>query len=60
MTAMCNQYPRTAMTMSDASNGSEVQEPAREVGDGHLLAIVIDPDRSVVRPIEDKEVIRNG
>ena len=48
------------MTMSDARNGAEVQEPTREVGDGHLLAIVIDPDRNVVRPIEDKEVIRNG
>ena len=46
--------------MTDSSNGAGVPEPARDVGDGRPLATVTDPDGSVLRVIQDKEVIRDG
>jgi predicted enzyme related to lactoylglutathione lyase len=60
MTAVCTPYHAIGMTMTDSSNGAKVQEPAREVGDGSLVATATDPDGGVLRLTQDHEVIRNG
>jgi hypothetical protein len=60
MTAVCIPYHAIGATMTDASNGPNVPEPARDVGDGRPVATVTDPDGSVRRLIQDKEVIRDG
>lgn len=46
--------------MTDSSNGANVQEPARDVGEGRPVPTVTDPDGSVRGLIQDNEVIRNG
>ncbi len=46
--------------MTDSSNGANVQEPARDVGDGRPVSTVTDPYGSVLRLIQDNEVTRNG
>ena len=48
------------MTMADSSKGPRVQEPAREAGDGRLVAIAADPDGGILKLTQEKEVIRNG
>jgi len=60
MTAVCIPYHAIGARMTDSSNGAGVPEPARDVGDGRPLATVTDPDGSVLRVIQDKEVIRDG
>lgn len=42
MTGMCTPCHAIAMTMTDSSNGPKVQEPAREAGDGRLVATAAD------------------
>jgi hypothetical protein len=48
------------MTMTDSSNGPQVQEPAREAGDGRLVATAADSDGGILRLTQEKEVVRNG
>jgi hypothetical protein len=60
MSAVCIPYPAKGATMTDCSNGAHVPEPARDVGDGRRVATVADRDGSVLKLIQDKEVIRNG
>jgi hypothetical protein len=45
--------------MTGSSNGPKVQEPAREAGDGRLVATPADPDGGILRLTQEKEV-RNG
>ena len=58
MTAVCAPYHALAVTMTDSSNGSKPQEPARQAGDGRLVAD--DRDWGILRLTHEKEVIRNG
>jgi hypothetical protein len=60
MTAMCTPYQMRGATTTDSSNGADVREPAREADEGRPAATVTKPDSSVLRLIQDKEVIRNG
>jgi hypothetical protein len=60
MTAVGTPYHAIRATMRDSSNSAKVPEPARDVGDGRSVATVTDPDGSVLRLIQDHEVIRNG
>ena len=60
MTAVCTPYDAIAMTMTDSSSGPRVQEPAREAGDGSLVATAADPDGGVLGLTQEKEVTRNG
>jgi hypothetical protein len=60
MTDVCTPYHAIAMTMTDSSNGRNVQEPAREMRDGRLVAIAADRDWGILRLTQEKEVIRNG
>lgn len=60
MTAVCIPYHGIEARMTDCSNGADVARPAREVGEGGSVATVTDPDGSVRRVIQDKEVIRDG
>jgi hypothetical protein len=60
MTAVCTPYHAIAMAMTDSSNGPKVQEPAREAGDGRLVATAADSDGGILRPTQEKEVIGNG
>jgi hypothetical protein len=60
MTAVCTPYHAIGATMTDSSNGANVPEPLTEVGDGRPVATPTDPDGSVRKLIQDKEVIRNG
>lgn len=60
MTAMCTPYHAIGATMTNSSNGANVPEPVRDVDDRRLVATVTTPDSSVVRLIQDKEVIHNG
>jgi hypothetical protein len=58
---MCIAYHAIRATMTDSSsNGANAPEPARDVDDGRPVATVTDPDSSVLRLIQDKEVTRNG
>jgi hypothetical protein len=60
MTVVCTPYHAIAMTMTDSSNGPQVQEPAREAGDGRLVATAADSDGGILRLTQEKEVVRNG
>ena len=60
MTAVCTPYHAMAMTMTDSSHGSQVQEPAREPGDGRVAATAAERDWGIFRLTQVKEVIRDG
>jgi hypothetical protein len=60
MTAVCTPHHAIAMTMTDSSDGPEVQEPAREAGDGRLVATAADRGWGHLTLTQEKEVIRNG
>src|SRR5262249_41760568 len=40
--------------------GATVEEPARDVGGGRLVANITDPDGNALGPLQDREVLRNG
>ena len=42
--------------MTGPSNGPKVQEPAREAGDGRVVATAADPDGGILRLTKEKEV----
>jgi hypothetical protein len=60
MTAVCIPYHATGATTTDSPNGDNVPELATGAGDGRPVAVVTDPDGSVRKLIQDKEVTRNG
>jgi predicted enzyme related to lactoylglutathione lyase len=60
MTAVCIPYHAIEARMTDCSNGANVPRPARDVGEGGPVATATDPDGSVRRVIQDKEVIHDG
>jgi hypothetical protein len=60
MTAVCIPYPAIAATVTDSSNGANVPQSARDVSNGRPVATGTDPDGSILKLINDKEVIRNG
>ena len=41
--------------MTGQSNGPKVQEPAREAGDGRVVATAADPDGGILRLTKEKE-----
>jgi hypothetical protein len=57
---MCIPYHAIGVMVTDTSSGASVPQPARDVGDDRPVATVTDPDGSVLRLSQDKEVIRNG
>ena len=60
MCAVCIPYHAIGATISDSSNGANVLEPARDVGDGRPVPPVPNPDGCVRGLIQDNEVIRDG
>ena len=58
MIAVCIPYDAIGATMGDSSSGAEVSEPGREGGEGRPAATVSDADGSVLRLIQDREVVR--